>query len=82
MTISNFGMELQFGVFVQWSEGDQCYLASLPEFGPYGKTHGETYEEALEYAKETMTLLLEDTNSLSMTTGNQPEKLAKFLGNR
>jgi predicted RNase H-like HicB family nuclease len=74
-------MELQFGVFVQWSEGNQCYLASLPEFGPYAKTHGETYEEALENAKEAMTLLLEDANSLPMKAGNLPEKLPNFSEN-
>ena len=75
-------MELQFGVFVQWSEDDQCYLASLPEFGPYAKTHGETYEEALENAKEAMALLLEDANSLPITTGDQTGKLPNFSGNR
>jgi predicted RNase H-like HicB family nuclease len=81
MTISDFGMELQFIVFVQWSEDDQCFLASLPEVGPYAQTHGQTYEEALENAKEAMALLLEDASSFPMTTGNQPEKLANFSEN-
>ena len=81
MTISDFGIELQFSVFVQWSEDDQCYLAFLSEVGPYAKTHGDTCEEALENAKEAMALLLEDANSLPMKAGNLPEKLANFSEN-
>ncbi|HAN72972.1 MAG TPA: hypothetical protein DCQ51_03635 [Planktothrix sp. UBA8407] len=29
-------------------------MASLPEWGEYARTHGETYEEALENAKEVL----------------------------
>ncbi|WP_369821836.1 type II toxin-antitoxin system HicB family antitoxin [Planktothrix sp. PCC 11201] len=39
---------------IQWSEEDQAYIASLPEWGQYARTHGETYEEALENAKEVL----------------------------
>lgn len=39
-------------------------MASLPEFGPYALTHGVTYEEALEHAKEVLDLLIEDTSPL------------------
>ena len=28
-------------------KSNQCYIASLPEFGLYAHTHGDTYEEAL-----------------------------------
>jgi antitoxin HicB len=32
---------------------------SLPKWGEFCHTHGETYEEALENAKEVLTLLVE-----------------------
>ncbi|NEO82458.1 type II toxin-antitoxin system HicB family antitoxin [Moorena sp. SIO4G3] len=38
----------------RWSEEDNSYVASLPEWEKYARTHGETYEEALENAKEVL----------------------------
>ena len=46
--------------------GDKCYMASLPEFGAYANTHGETHEKALRNAKEVLGLLIEETKSLPM----------------
>lgn len=57
-------MKLHYSILIQWSEEDQSYVASLPEFGPYALTHGATYEEALEHAKEVLDLLIEDTSPL------------------
>ncbi len=34
--------------------GEKAYIAFLPEWGKYAKTHGENYEEALENAKEVL----------------------------
>ncbi|AFZ46363.1 Uncharacterized protein family UPF0150 [Cyanobacterium stanieri PCC 7202] len=45
---------------VQWSKEDQKYIVSLPEFGPYAHTHGDSYEEALQNGKEVLELLVED----------------------
>ena len=42
------------------SDEDQKYIVSLPEFGPYAHTHGNTYEEALKNAQEVLELLIED----------------------
>ena len=50
----------QYSILIQWSEEDSKYIASLPEFGPYAHTHGETYEEALKNAQEILELLIED----------------------
>ncbi len=38
-------MNLPYTIVIQWSDEDNCYLVSLPEF-PSQKfhTHGETYE--------------------------------------
>ena len=45
---------MKYSVLIQWSEIDQAYVASLSEWGRYARTHGETYEEAIENAKEVL----------------------------
>jgi predicted RNase H-like HicB family nuclease len=35
------------------------FVVSLPEFGPYANTHGETYEEAVRMGQEVLELLIE-----------------------
>lgn len=50
----------RYTVVIQWSDEDQCYVVSLPEWGPYAKTHGDTYEEAARNAREVLELLMED----------------------
>ena len=57
-------MKYQYSILIQWSENDQCYVASLPEFGPYAKTHGESYEEVFNNAQEVLELLLDENVSL------------------
>jgi predicted RNase H-like HicB family nuclease len=53
-------MNNQYSILIQWSQEDQKYIASLPEFGPYAHTHGNTYKEALKNAQEVLELLIED----------------------
>lgn len=50
----------QYSIIIQWSEEDHKYIVSLPEFGPYAHTHGDSYEEALKNAQEVLSLLIED----------------------
>ena len=38
---------------IQWSEEDQAYVVTLPEWGDFAKTHGETYEEAAKNARRS-----------------------------
>lgn len=45
---------MKYSILIQWSENDRAYIASLPEWGKYARTHGETYEDALENAKEVL----------------------------
>lgn len=52
-------MKSRYSVLIQWSDEDQKYVVSLPEFGPYAHTHGDTYEEALKNAQEVLELLIE-----------------------
>ena len=53
-------MKLPYSILIQWSNEDQKYIVSLPEFGPYAHTHGDTYEEALKHGQEVLELLIED----------------------
>lgn len=48
-----------YTIIIQWSEEDQCYVVSLPEWGEFCHTHGDTYEEAVKNAQEVLELLIE-----------------------
>jgi predicted RNase H-like HicB family nuclease len=52
---------LKYRILIQWSNEDNCFLVSLPDFTEEQKwvTHGKTYHEALENAVEVMDLLIE-----------------------
>ena len=52
---------LKYKIIIQWSNEDNCFLVSLPDFQDEQQwvTHGETYQEALENAVEVMDLLVE-----------------------
>jgi predicted RNase H-like HicB family nuclease len=52
-------VSVPYSVIIQWSDEDSLYVASLPEFGPYARTHGATYEEAARQAQEALELLME-----------------------
>jgi antitoxin HicB len=49
----------RYTVVVQWSDEDQCFVVSLPEWGEFCHTHGETYEEAIANAQEVLEMLIE-----------------------
>ena len=55
-------MKSRYSIIIQWSDEDECYIVSLPEFGKYARTHGDTYEEAVKNAQEVLELLIEDNN--------------------
>ena len=52
---------LKYKIVIQWSDEDNCFLVSLPDFKDEQQwvTHGETYEEALQNAVEVMDMLVE-----------------------
>lgn len=58
---------MKYSILIQWSEEDNAYIASLPEWGQYARTHGNTYEEALQKAKEVLEDLMD-----SYHQDNQP----------
>ncbi len=44
--------QLRYSMVLEWSDEDQVYIVSLPEWGDLVHTHGATYEEALQRGKE------------------------------
>ncbi len=50
-----------YSMLIQWSDEDQAYLVTLPEWegrvlGPV--THGDTYEEAVRHGREALAALI------------------------
>ena len=56
-------MNAHYTIVIQWSEEDQCYVVSLPEWGEFCHTHGDTYSEALQNAEEVLELLIESAQT-------------------
>ena len=48
----------RYSMMIRWSEEDQLYIASLPEWGPYAHTHGKTYEQAAKAGREVLESLM------------------------
>jgi len=44
--------EARYSLTIEWSDEDQAYIATIPEFG--AKTHGDTYEDAFRLGRELM----------------------------
>lgn len=48
-------MKLKYRINIVWSDENNCYLVSLPDFeGQQWRTHGDTYEEAFQNSLEAM----------------------------
>jgi predicted RNase H-like HicB family nuclease len=52
-------MKHQYSMVIRWSDEDQVFVVSLPEFGPNNHTHGTSYEEAAKNGQEVLDLLVE-----------------------
>jgi predicted RNase H-like HicB family nuclease len=50
--------EQHYSVVIEWSDDDQVYIVSLPEWGPGARTHGATYDEAVRNAQDVLELLI------------------------
>ncbi len=51
----------KYKMVIQWSNIDNCYLVGLPDFeGQKWRTHGDTYQEAVNNGIEVLELLIED----------------------
>jgi antitoxin HicB len=49
-----------YSMVIQWSDEDQVFIVSLPEFGDLCRTHGETYAQAVKSGQEVLEMLIED----------------------
>ncbi len=52
MSVNNNRYE-HYSMNIQWSEEDQAYIVTVPEL-PGCKTHGNTYEEAVQQGKDAI----------------------------
>ncbi len=50
---------MKYSIVIQWSDEDDAYVVSLPEWGDAIHTHGDTYEEALARGKDLIEGLIE-----------------------
>ena len=50
--------DYHYTIMIQWSESAKCFVVSLPEWGDFCHTYGETYEEALKNAQEVLNLMV------------------------
>ena len=57
--------DLHYSIVIHWSSEDNLFIATLPDF-PNCSTHGKTYEEALQTAKEVLELLKESLEELGL----------------
>jgi len=53
----------RYSMLIQWSDEDRVYVVSLPEFGPYAKTHGSTYAAAVKHGQEALELLISSSEA-------------------
>lgn len=54
---------IQYSMLIEWSEADQAYLVTLPEWAQQvymPATHGDTYEEAVKNGREVLEMLIDD----------------------
>jgi antitoxin HicB len=52
---------LHYSMLIEWSEEDQAYLVTLPEWADrvmMPATHGSTYSEAVQHGQEVLELLM------------------------
>jgi antitoxin HicB len=51
-------MKCRYSLLIQWSDEDQVFVVTFPEFHRC-KTHGTTYQEAAKNGEEVLELLIE-----------------------
>ncbi len=48
----------RYSMTIQWSDEDQTYVVSFPEWGDHTHTHGATFEEAAHNGQEVLADLI------------------------
>jgi antitoxin HicB len=55
-------LSLRYSMLIEWSDEDQAYLVTLPEWADHvlmPATHGDTYIEAVQHGQEVLSMLVE-----------------------
>jgi antitoxin HicB len=55
-----------YSMVLEWSDEDQVFVVTLPEWGQFAKTHGATYEEAVRNGQEVLHMLIEAARAENM----------------
>jgi antitoxin HicB len=50
---------MRYSMLIEWSDEDQLFVVSLPEWGDLVHTHGATYDEAVRQGQELIQALIE-----------------------
>lgn len=58
--------QLRYGMLIQWSDEDDSYVVSFPDFGRGPMTHGATYEEAAMRGREVLEMLVDHYQEYSL----------------
>ncbi len=53
-------MSGNYSMLIEWSGEDNLFIVSLPEWEPYARTHGATYEEVTSAGREVLEMLVEN----------------------
>ncbi|GAB4538513.1 MAG: hypothetical protein Tsb0014_28220 [Pleurocapsa sp.] len=69
-------MNRNYSMIIQWSENDNCFVVTLPEWGELCHTYGDTYEEALNNAQEVLDLMIQS----SLEEGQSLPEATSFTG--
>ncbi len=54
---------IHYSMLIEWSEEDQAFLVTLPEWAQQvymPATHGDTYDEAVKNGREVLGMLIND----------------------
>lgn len=49
----------KYAMLIQWSDEDNVFVVSFPDFANSPHTHGSTYEEAAKNGEEVLQMLIE-----------------------
>jgi predicted RNase H-like HicB family nuclease len=60
--------QMHYSMVIEWSEEDQAYLVTLPEWADrvlMPVTHGDTYNEAVQRGQEVLKMLIDSAEATS-----------------
>ena len=55
--------EPRYSMLIEWSDEDEVYVVSLPEWGNYAQTHGATYAEAVRAGQDVLRMLIDSARA-------------------